>query len=149
MADPKKILIIDDDPDIVEAARIVLQSRQYRVFTAASGEEGLRTAAECKPDLIILDVMMETIDKGFEVSRALRKDPVLKFVPILMLTAIKEVTDINFNAGNTYTDELPADYFERPAAITGSPDAVPVDAFYEKPIKAEDLLGKVKSLLKE
>jgi len=144
----KKILIIDDDADIVASMKVILESKNYTVLSASSGAEGLKKASEAKPDLIILDVMMETIDKGFEVSRTLRKDADLKNIPIMMLTAIKEVTDINFDAGKTYSEELPADYFDsKPASeVTGS---VPVDVFYEKPIKPEELLARVKQLLKE
>jgi CheY-like chemotaxis protein len=145
-----KILIVDDDPDIVESLKVVLEDGGHEVVTASSGEEGKKKAGMEKPGLIILDVMMESIDKGFEVSRSLKRMPGTKDIPILMLTAIKEVTDINFNAGNTYTDQLPADYFTNPDLNAQKPsDAVPVDAFYEKPIKPVELLRKVKLLLEK
>lgn len=143
----EKILIIDDDEDIVESMKIVLKNSGYSVLSAASGAEGLAKAKSEKPDLIVLDVMLESIDKGFEVARELKGGD-LKTIPILMLTAIKEVTDINFNAGNTYTDQLPADYFEGGAPVKNT-DNLPVDAFYEKPIKPGELLSKIKTLLKK
>ena len=85
-----KILIIDDDPDIVEAMRVVLESKDHQVSITKSGEEGLKQVNLDKPDLIILDVMMETMDKGFEVAKGLKKNQKHKDIPILMLTAIKE-----------------------------------------------------------
>jgi CheY-like chemotaxis protein len=143
-----RILIVDDDPDIVESLKTVLQSAKHEVSTASSGEEGIVKAGREKPDLIILDVMMESIDKGFEVSRRLKSAEGTKSTPILMLTAIKEVTDINFNAGNTYTDQLPPDYFSNPDLQAAGPSGnVPVEAFYEKPIKPDELLRKVNELL--
>jgi CheY-like chemotaxis protein len=143
-----KILIVDDDPDIIESLKTVLESAGHSAITASTGEEGKKKAGAEKPDLIILDVMMESIDKGFEVSRSLKNAAGTKDIPILMLTAIKEVTDINFNAGNTYTDRLPADYFTNPEmSAGGAAGEVPVDAFYEKPIKPDELLRKVNELL--
>ncbi|MCM8778528.1 MAG: response regulator [Candidatus Omnitrophica bacterium] len=126
-----KILIIDDDPDMVEAMRVVLENKNYQVESASSGKEGLKKAREDKPDLIILDVMMENLDTGFEVSRDLKKDQILKDVPILMLTAIKERTGLGF---------------EKEA---GDPDWLPVDDYCDKPLKPEELLTKVENLLKK
>ena len=125
------ILIIDDDPDIVEAMRIILESRNHRVNISKSGEGGLKSAETDKPDLIILDVMMETISKGFEVARDLKKSQKNKNVPILMLTAIKERTGLDFK--NEAGDE----------------DWLPVDDYLEKPLEPQELLSKVEALLKE
>src|SRR3989338_1222836 len=124
-----KILIIDDDPDIVEAMKVVLEIKNYGVILAKSGEEGLKEARQSKPDLIILDVMMESMDKGFDVARAVKKDKDYKDIPILMLTAIKEKTGLGF---------------EKEA---GDADWLPVDDYCEKPLKADVLISKVKALL--
>ena len=70
-----KILIIDDDPDITEAMRIVLDDKGYEVITASDGTEGMEQARANKPDLIILDVMMNQVREGFFVSRKLEQDP--------------------------------------------------------------------------
>lgn len=126
-----KILIIDDDPDIVESMRIILESCRHEVKTAVNGEEGLKAAASGKPDLIILDVMMETMSKGFEVARALKGTKDAKNTPILLLTAIKESTGLDF---------------ENEA---GDKDWLPVDAYLEKPLKPNELLVKVEALLKK
>ncbi len=82
MEDKGKILIVDDDRDIVEAMKVVLESKQYEVVTAESGEEGLKKVKFERPDLIILDIMMETGDKGFDVCRELKKDQNNKDIPI-------------------------------------------------------------------
>ncbi|MGD8736176.1 MAG: response regulator, partial [Anaerolineae bacterium] len=71
MAD-EKILIIDDDPDLVEVVRLTLEASGYQVFSAASGAEGLSKVKEVNPDLIILDVMMDYTTEGFQVSLQLR-----------------------------------------------------------------------------
>ncbi len=124
-----KILIIDDDPDIVEAMRVVLESKGYWVINAESGEEGLNKARAHKPDLIILDIMMETADKGFDVARELRKDDLFKNVPILMLTALKEKMGLDFKKE------------------AGDSVWLPVEAYLEKPLKPEELISKVEHLL--
>ena len=91
-----KVLIVDDDPDIVEALKMTLEANRYKVFTATNGTEGLKQVKAVKPDLIILDVMMDTITEGFQVSYQLRNpDPQSEYalyskIPILMLTAIVE-----------------------------------------------------------
>ena len=125
-----KILIIDDDPDISEAIKVVLETKNYKVENAGSGEEGLKKVKLDKPDLIILDVMMETGDKGFDVARDLKNNPDYKNIPILMLTAIKEKTGLDFK--NEAGDEA----------------WLPVDDYAEKPLRPDQLIAKVEKLLK-
>ena len=126
-----KILIIDDDPDISEAIKVVLETKNYKVDNAGSGEEGLKKVKLDKPDLIILDVMMETGDKGFDVARDLKNNPDYKNIPILMLTAIKEKTGLDFK--NEAGDEA----------------WLPVDDYAEKPLRPDQLIAKVEKLLKQ
>lgn len=129
-----KILIVDDDPDIVEALKMTLEANHYKVHTAANGTEGLKQVKAVNPDLIILDVMMDTITEGFQVSYQLRNpDPNSEYakyskIPILMLTAIVEKKRMKFS---TQADG----------------DFLPVDDFVEKPIRPQVLLEKVKKLL--
>jgi DNA-binding response OmpR family regulator len=130
MAQAAKILIIDDDADLVESMRVVLESKQYSVVSADSGEKGLEKFKAEHPDLVILDVMMETGDKGFEVSRKMRAEGGSKKVPILMLTAVKAQTGMGFSRQ------------------AGDETWLPVDAYMEKPLKPEELLAKVDELLK-
>lgn len=124
-----KILIIDDDPDIVESMKVVLQDKGYQVINALSGKEGLAIADKENPDLIVLDVMMETGDKGFDIARTLKKDKKHKDTPILMVTAVEEKTGLTFKKE------------------AGDETWLPVDDYVEKPLKPEDLIARVKSLL--
>ena len=135
MEEPK-ILIVDDDPDIVEALKMTLEASHYKVYTAANGTEGLKQVKAVNPNLIILDVMMDTITEGFQVTYQLRNPdskseyaPYSK-IPILMLTAIVEKKRMKFS---TQADG----------------DFLPVDDFVEKPIRPQVLLEKVKKLLKK
>lgn len=127
-----KILIIDDDADIVLAVRLCLQGVGHEVFDARNGEAGLRRLPEVKPDLIILDVMMDTTTEGFQTALKLRSsDPdsplaAYRHVPIMMLTALHSTTDLRF-----------------------APDAdyLPVDVFIDKPIDPDRLIQAVNGLL--
>lgn len=82
-----KILLVDDDPDFVEATKIVLESAPYQVEVAYDGTEALAKVHEEKPDLIILDIIMPEQD-GFKVCKALKEDPELSKIPIIMLTSL-------------------------------------------------------------
>lgn len=130
----QKILIIDDDPDIVEAMRMPLEANRYNVITASNGKDGLQRAKEETPDLIILDVMMETDTEGFHVAYELKsEEPDSKYkncrkTPILMITAISQKKGMNFSP-------------EKDDAF------LPVDSFIEKPVQPKDLLAKVSELL--
>jgi len=130
MQNKRKILIIDDDPDIIEAMKVVLESKQYQVAIAKNGEEGLKKAKKEKPDLVILDVMMETADKGFDLARELKNDQNFKDTPILMLTAIREKTGLDFKNE------------------AGDKDWLPVDGYCDKPLRPDELISKVELLLK-
>ena len=127
-----KILIIEDNPDMVLALRMPLEAHGYEVYHAVSGEEGLKQVKQIQPDLIILDVMMETTTAGFQVSLQLRSpDPQSEYaayrdIPILMLTAIHTTTSLRFGPDEAY---------------------LPVDDFVDKPIDPDVLLEKVQRLL--
>jgi CheY-like chemotaxis protein len=126
------ILIVDDDPDIVLAVRTTLESAGHKVFDALNGEEGIRKVQEVEPDLIILDVMMDTTTEGFQLALQLRSpDPTSPLaaysdIPIMILSALHSTTDLRFGPDETY---------------------LPVDAFVDKPIDPDDLIDKVASLL--
>ena len=133
MANPR-ILIIDDDPDIVEAMRMPLEANDYEVISANCGKEGLQKAREEIPDLIILDVMMETDTEGFHVAYELRSENQdseyknCRKIPILMITAISQKMGMSFSP-------------EKDEAF------LPVNDFIEKPIQPKDLLKKVAELV--
>lgn len=88
----KKILIVDDEQDIVESLKFVLETSDYTCYCAYNGEDGLRLAKEIMPDLIILDVMMPKIN-GYKISRLLKYDAKYKNIPILMVTARSQEED--------------------------------------------------------
>jgi len=127
-AGKKRILLTDDDPDIVEALRTVLEASGFEVDTAPNGQECLRKLRARKPDLLILDVMMTTETEGFHVAYEIRHDPKLRDLPVLMLTAIEQKTGFKFSPAN---DE----------------DYLPVEQFVTKPIEPEELLKRVNQLL--
>ncbi|MCC7265421.1 MAG: response regulator transcription factor [Candidatus Latescibacteria bacterium] len=87
-----KILIVEDEPDILELLSYNLRQAGYEVFTAAEGEEGLRLAEEQIPDLVVLDLMLPGMD-GLELCRLLKQRESLRRVPVLMLTAKAEEVD--------------------------------------------------------
>jgi DNA-binding response OmpR family regulator len=88
----KTVLIVDDEPDIVETLKFLVESEGYLCITAFDGEEALKLAKNQKPDLIILDVMLPKIN-GYKVSRLLKFDSKYKDIPILMVTARSQEED--------------------------------------------------------
>ena len=126
-----KILIIDDDLDLVEVLKITLTAAQYTVITASNKTEGMEKIISEKPTLIVLDVMMTTWQEGFELSRELKNNPEFKNIPILMLTSIAERTGVEFKSS------------------AGDPTWMPVDRFLEKPVEPAVLISEVKKLLGE
>ena len=89
---PKKILVVDDEPDLVETVRYPLEMEGYQVLIAYNGEDGLNQARKEGPDLIILDLMLPKLD-GYKVCRLLKFDERYKHIPILMLTAKTQEKD--------------------------------------------------------
>jgi len=94
----KKILIVDDEPNITKLLESRLRANGYEVVTACDGQEGLDKTQKEKPDLIILDVMLPKLN-GYEVCRMLRSDKQYNPIPIVMLTACGQVTDIQKGMG--------------------------------------------------
>jgi CheY-like chemotaxis protein len=125
----KKVIIIDDDPDVIEATRVVLQQAGYEVLAAQSGREGLALVKKGGADCVLLDVMMARETEGFQVARDLKGDPATAGVPIVMMTAISKKTGFEFSPE---TDK----------------DFMPVDAFLEKPVDPKKLLATLKGVLK-
>ncbi len=121
----KKVLVVDDEKELVEVTRVLLESNGYEVAAAYSGEEGKKAAEAEKPDVIILDVMMETTSAGFDVARWLREQEGTKQIPIIMLTAVNQNVPWRFG-----TDEV----------------WLPVDVFLDKPVSPEKLLREVEKI---
>ncbi len=132
MNEKHKILIIDDDRDLVEAIALILESKEYQVVRAYNTEIGVKMIKEEKPELIILDVMFggKGKTKGFDFAVKVRQDKSIANVPILMLTSVNEAyPGFDFSPN---TDE----------------EFLPVDEFINKPARPDELLEKVEKLLK-
>lgn len=121
-----KILIVDDDLDVVEALKLLLKEQGYETAEAYNRKEGMQQVTSFEPDLIILDVMMEQPDDGLTMAQELRRNKFTK--PILMLTTVSKATGLDIGKD----DEM-----------------VPVDDFQEKPISPAVLKSKVAELLKK
>ncbi len=120
---------MDDDLDLTNALKAILESEHYTVVTAADRIAGMEKISSDKPSLVILDVMMSTWTDGFEMSRELKKDPHLKDIPILIITAVKNRSGIDFKS------------------TAGDPTRLPVDGFLDKPVEPDILLAEVRKLL--
>lgn len=119
-----KILIVDDDPDIVETTTLLLEKEGHEVSSARNREEGLAQVKKVNPDLLVLDIMLEQPDDGVFMAQELRRAGFTK--PILMLSNISKITGMDFGK-----DE----------------EIVPVDAFQEKPVEPAAFAARIKELL--
>jgi len=125
---PPKILIVDDDPDFHHTIRTVLTPAGYSMVSAYSEREGLDMARREKPDIILLDIIMQTTTDGFEFCREAKRDPRIKHTPILGISAIEEKIGIR----------CPPDR---------EPGLFPVDGYLRKPVTAEQLLSALRRLV--
>jgi CheY-like chemotaxis protein len=121
----KSILLVDDDPVFVEAMRAVLES-VYAVRSAANGKEAYQRIREERPDLIVLDVMMDYLSEGFDVARRLRQDPNTQAIPIIMLTGVDQMYNYRMEVDESW---------------------VPCDRYLEKPVSPDLLLAEAKALI--
>jgi DNA-binding response OmpR family regulator len=128
MADNKTILLIDDDADIHEAVKMILEPAGYKIECALTGPAGLEAARKRKPDLILLDIMLDSPSEGFHLAYELKKDDVLKAVPIIIISSIGKTM------GMDYAKELGSEY-------------VPANMFLDKPFDAATLRGSVQKAL--
>ena len=136
MAKREKILLVDDDVDLVDALRLVLENNGYTVVVAQDAESGLTKADAERPDLILLDVMMPDSTEGFGYIWKLRQrgEPYFQNVPIIMLTAIQERPGLLF-------------YPESADGTFKAGERVPVQEFLDKPIDPARLLKSVQEVL--
>ena len=126
-----KILIIDDDSDFIESTKLILESGDYEVVVARNGTEGLELVTLEDPDLIVLDIMMDSMFEGFNVSAALKMTTEYidyRDTPILMVSSVK--TEFG-------------DRFDVPDGAEG----IQGDAFMDKPVEAQRFLTKVAEML--
>ena len=124
-----KILVTDDDRDIRDSLQAILEGEGFDVVTAKNKSEGMDILEKESPDLLILDVMMETMEDGFIMARELKGNPDYKDLPILMLTGVKEETGIDFKS------------------TAGDQEWNPVDGFLDKPVDPEILMKEINKLL--
>ena len=128
----KKILIVDDDPDLLAGQRIFLQGKGFNVLTADDTEQGLKALKNFRHDLILLDLMMEHYDAGFVFCTKVRQDPALAKIPIIMQTAAPQKLGFIRHA----YDEKARSWMKADLILT---KPVPLDDLLEK---IEDYLGR-------
>ena len=123
----RKILIIDDDPDFVEAIKKILETASYQVESASNAKEGWEKIIQFQPNLICMDIMMETLTDGFLMSQDIKNHSDFHHIPILCISSINQVTHLHFSPE---TDGK----------------AFPVDDFMEKSVQPDDLLRHIEML---
>ncbi len=160
-----KILIVDDDSDVINVMKTILEHEGYAVHTAYNKTEALQIASMIRPDLAILDVMMTTHYEGFELTSAFSQDPSLSKIPVVIQTSLEVLTTSNpsiehmakeFRKDRRYkelqvllihdilTGEACIDYLDE----TGRSIVVPVHGFVHKPVDSTNLLPVIERLLK-
>lgn len=130
MSEKQHILIIDDDPQLVETVTTLLDSVGYQTSYAHNVEDGLALARQGKPDLIILDVLFDFQPgpDGIEFSKQLHDDPEVRDTPVIMLSGVKQVVDF-------------------PYEYSPDPTYMPVKAFLDKPVKPDKLLAEIEKVI--
>ena len=128
MSNPK-VLVVDDDVDYIEAITTVLEANEYEVVAAYDGKEGLEKAKSELPQVILVDLMMNTINEGYELVRDIRSDDAFKETPLIMISAAHSVE--TFKNANFAPDEV---WF-------------PIDVFMNKPVDFKVLLKHLDRML--
>lgn len=113
MAEKKLILLVDDDPDFVEAVRVIVENGGYEVEVAYDGQEGVEAVAERKPDLIVLDVMMPVMN-GHEACAKLKGSDDTKEIPIILLTAVADRVTTSTYTHRDMLESEAEDYMPKP-----------------------------------
>lgn len=129
MNEQKRLLLIDDDPDFVAGIRSILEGAGYQVEVHYNPKDGFEALEAKPPDLLLLDIMMGRGAEGVMLARKIGKDPVLREVPILIITGIREQIAFLFPGEPVH------------------PRFVPMDEIIEKPVEPDFLLGRVSALL--
>lgn len=125
----KKILDVDDDLDVLEPRKIILEHNNFDVVSAISIKVAKEILEKEEIDLIILDVMMEKDSDGFNFAQSIKMNEKFKHIPIIMVTAVNQRTKFKFN-------------------IEEDGEFLPVEKFMEKPIDPDELIASIKGLLK-
>jgi CheY-like chemotaxis protein len=125
----KTILVVDDDVDVIESRKIILEHNNYNVLTATTIDVAWELIKNHKVDLILLDVMMNKDTDGFFFAQKLKTDSAFKEIPIVLVTAVNQRTKFRFD-------------------IEEDGDFLPVEKFLEKPVDPDDLIMTIRGLLK-
>ena len=127
-----RILIVDDDLDIIDSLRMVLEANNHEVSVKTDTDNLVERVAEIRPDLIILDIIFpENPNAGFTAARELHKNDDVKDIPVLLLSAVNQLSKMSFSFSDSDISE----------------DFMPVEGFIEKPVEPSVLLSKVNELL--
>lgn len=126
MADQPKVLLVDDDVGFLTANSLLLKEAGCEVFTAEDGQAGLAAAMEHKPDVVVIDVIMRRPDEGFVLARAIRAEPSLAGIRLLVVTAAGERYGMMFEPDDQW---------------------LPVDKVLEKPTTGDELVREITALL--
>jgi len=118
----KKILVIDDDPDILDSVKAILDANGFNTVTAQSGKDGIQAFSTEKPDLVLADMMMESVDEGSKVANKIRESD--KQVPIFLLSSIGAATSMNID-----------------------PASLGFNGVFQKPVNPDSLVSTVKKAL--
>ncbi len=125
-----KILMIDDDEDLLVATQMALEAHGFEVDTTPNAGEGISKILSAEPDLLILDVIMDTAYEGFEVARALREEHHLRELPIIMFSNIHSLKKV-------------------PYRFAPDEEYLPIDLFLDKPVDEEVLVRTIREVLGE
>jgi CheY-like chemotaxis protein len=128
MSTKPRILLVDNDVDFIDLNKAVLENSGFDIVVAYSSRECMDKVRFEQPDLIVLDLMMESHDSGFGVARQLKADPIWKKIPILMITAVKSET------GYDFSQDLDGYWMK-------------TDSYLNKPVAPDDLVKKIQELL--
>jgi len=160
-----RVLIVDDDSDVINVLKTILEHEGYSVYSAFNKAEALLIAASIKPDIAILDVMMTTHYEGFELAKAFHDNPSLSSMPVVIQSSLEVLTTSNlsveqmakeFRKDRRYKElqvlllrdvlsgEACIDYLDE----NGKSIVVPVNGFVSKPVDSNNLLPVIEKLLR-
>ena len=140
MSTPKKILIIDDEPDARTFMQAILEEGNYETMTASNGEEGLTVVKTTPPDLITLDLLMPN-KSGIKFLNEIKSEEHLKGIPIIVISGARQVTGVDMKQ---YLKDQP--FKDRKKQVMGEIDITP-EAFLEKPVDPPELIATVKKFI--
>ena len=128
LSDVKKILLVDDDIDLLEQNKMLLEAKGFQVVTAESAEDGFKIFQKEKPDAAILDLIMEQMDSGFILAYKIKKTAHGKRIPVFILTSATYETGFKFSASTAEEKEW-----------------IKCDGILNKPVVVEELLSKLEA----